>query len=231
MVSHYYCVIMAGGVGSRFWPLSRSAKPKQFIDALGIGKTFIQMTFERFARFIPAENFLVVTGEAYKDLVKEQLPMLADEQILTEPCRRNTAPCVAYASYRIAAQDPDAVMIVTPSDHYIHQETEFVEVMQKATVYAEQHPELVTVGIKPTYPATGYGYIQKAKSQKGRETGPEDGGIVLELGRICVELRYVCLVGAFHLHGFGAICPGYSPGLPHSPLRDKRGARQGQSDL
>ena len=163
MVSHYYCVIMAGGVGSRFWPLSRSAKPKQFIDALGIGKTFIQMTYERFARFIPSENFLVVTGETYKELVKEQLPMLADNQILTEPCRRNTAPCVAYASFRIAAQDPDAVMIVTPSDHYIHQETEFVEVMKKAVGYAEQHPELVTVGIKPTYPATGYGYIQKAK--------------------------------------------------------------------
>ncbi len=160
--SNYYCVIMAGGVGSRFWPLSRSAKPKQFIDALGIGKTFIQMTYERFARFIPAENFLVVTGEAYRDLVREQLSALSDEQILTEPCRRNTAPCVAYASFRIKAKNPDAIIIVSPSDHYIHQELEFVSVMQKAMVYAAQNSDMVTVGIKPTYPATGYGYIQKS---------------------------------------------------------------------
>lgn len=156
-----YCVIMAGGVGSRFWPLSRSAKPKQFIDALGIGKTFIQMTYERFARFIPNENFLVVTGEAYKTLVLEQLPMLKEEQILTEPCRRNTAPCIAYATYRIAKNDPDAVMIVTPSDHYIQHNDRFEEVMRHALEHANTHQDLVTVGIRPTYPATGYGYIQK----------------------------------------------------------------------
>ena len=156
-----YCVIMAGGIGSRFWPLSRSAKPKQFIDALGIGKTFIQMTYERFARFIPDENFLVVTGEAYKSLVLEQLPMLKEEQVLTEPCRRNTAPCIAYATFRIAKDDPEAVMIVTPSDHYIQQEDRFEEVMRHALAHARTHPDLVTVGIRPTYPATGYGYIQK----------------------------------------------------------------------
>lgn len=161
-----YCVIMAGGVGSRFWPLSRSAKPKQFIDALGIGKTFIQMTYERFARFIPDENFLVVTGEAYKTLVLEQLPMLKEEQVLTEPCRRNTAPCIAYATYRIAKNDPDAVMIVTPSDHYIQKEEYFEEVMRYALDHAGNHPDLVTVGIRPTYPATGYGYIQKGETKK-----------------------------------------------------------------
>lgn len=166
-MNRYYCVIMAGGVGSRFWPLSRSAKPKQFIDALGIGKTFIQMTYERFSRFIPTENFLVVTGDAYKTLVLQQLPMLKAEQILTEPCRRNTAPCIAYATYRIAQKDPDAVMIVTPSDHYIQMEDRFVEVMLNAIDYAGNHTDLVTVGIRPTYPATGYGYIQKTASVDG----------------------------------------------------------------
>ncbi len=166
MKNRGYCIIMAGGVGSRFWPLSRTAKPKQFIDALGIGKTFIQMTYERFARFIPTENFLVVTGEAYKSMVLEQLPMLREEQVLTEPCRRNTAPCISYATYRIAQKDPDAVIVVTPSDHYIQQEDRFEEVMQTALDYAGCHSDLVTVGIRPVYPATGYGYIQKQKTDE-----------------------------------------------------------------
>ena len=166
MCKNTHLIIMAGGIGSRFWPLSTPAYPKQFVDVLGMGKTFIQMTYERFARFIPNENFVVVTGEMYRSLVKAQLPMLADEQILTEPCRRNTAPCIAYAAYRIAARNPEAVMMVTPSDHYIRQETEFVKVMEKAVAYAEKRAELVTIGIKPTYPATGYGYIQKAAMEE-----------------------------------------------------------------
>ena len=157
---HLYCVIMAGGIGSRFWPLSRVEKPKQFVDALGIGKTFIQMTYERFARIIPEANFLVMTGEDYKALVLEQLPNLHPDQVLTAPCRRNTAPCLAYAMFKLKRRDPDAVAIVTPSDQYIGHETAFERIMRECLIYAGSHPCLLTVGISPTYPATGYGYIQ-----------------------------------------------------------------------
>lgn len=163
---HLYCVIMAGGIGSRFWPLSRVEKPKQFVDALGIGKTFIQMTYERFARFIPEANFLVMTGEDYKELVLEQLPNLRPDQVLTEPCRRNTAPCIAYAMFKLKQRDPNAVAIVTPSDQYIGNETAFERIMWECLIYAGSHSCLLTVGISPTYPATGYGYIQ---------TSPESG--------------------------------------------------------
>ena len=155
-----YCIIMAGGIGSRFWPLSRVEKPKQFVDALGIGKTFIQLTYERFARFIPKENFLVMTGENYKALVLEQLPMLTSDQVLTEPCRRNTAPCIAYAMFKLWQRDPKTVAVVTPSDQYIGNEAAFSRVMRESLDFAANHPALLTVGISPTYPATGYGYIQ-----------------------------------------------------------------------
>lgn len=158
--SNFYCVIMAGGIGSRFWPLSRVEKPKQFVDALGIGKTFIQLTYERFARFIPKENFLVMTGENYKALVLEQLPMLTSDQVLTEPCRRNTAPCIAYAMFKLWQRDPKAVAVVTPSDQYIGNELAFSRIMRESLDFAANHPALLTVGISPTYPATGYGYIQ-----------------------------------------------------------------------
>lgn len=151
---------MAGGIGSRFWPLSRVEKPKQFVDALGIGKTFIQLTYERFARFIPKENFLVMTGENYKALVLEQLPMLTPDQVLTEPCRRNTAPCIAYAMFKLRQRDPKAIAVVTPSDQYIGNEAAFSLVMRESLDFAADHPVLLTVGISPTYPATGYGYIQ-----------------------------------------------------------------------
>ena len=155
-----YCVIMAGGIGSRFWPLSREEKPKQFVDALGVGRTFIQLTYDRFASFIPEENFLVMTGEVYKDLVLEQLPELKPEQVLTEPCRRNTAPCIAYAMYKLHQMNPDALVIVTPSDHYIYNVSRFTEVMQEGLDFVASQPTLLTVGITPTYPAVGYGYIQ-----------------------------------------------------------------------
>lgn len=158
---------MAGGIGSRFWPLSRIEKPKQFVDALGIGKTFIQMTYERFARFIPKENFLVLTGESYKGLVLEQIPILKPEQVLTEPMRRNTAPCIAYATYKLYQQNPEATVVVTPSDHYIGDEDTFEKIIRQDIAYARQQDALVTVGITPSFPATGYGYIQvedKAKA-------------------------------------------------------------------
>lgn len=160
MKENYYCVIMAGGIGSRFWPLSRTEKPKQFIDVLGIGKTFIQMTYERFARFIPDERFLVMTGENYKELVLEQLPMLKPDQILTEPMRRNTVPCIAYATYKLNQYDPEATVIVTPSDHYVGDEVIFESVIKQGLNYAQQGDRLLTIGITPSFPAIGYGYIQ-----------------------------------------------------------------------
>ena len=151
---------MAGGVGSRFWPLSRNAKPKQFIDIMGVGRTFIQMTFDRFARFIPKENFIVVTGEYYKDIVLEQLPELTSQQVLLEPMRRNTAPCIAYATYKLKKINKDAVVVFTPADHLILNENRFEEVMLENLRYAEQHDAMVTTGITPTYPATGFGYVE-----------------------------------------------------------------------
>ena len=160
MNKNHYCVIMAGGIGSRFWPLSRTEKPKQFVDILGVGKTFIQMTFDRFASFIPKENFVVVTGEVYKDLVLEQLPQLTEQQVLLEPARRNTAPCLAYAAYKLKKQNPDAVMVVTPADHLILDTTTFADVMQQSLRHAERHNHLLTIGITPSFPSTGYGYIE-----------------------------------------------------------------------
>lgn len=160
MNKNHYCVIMAGGIGSRFWPLSRTERPKQFVDILGVGKTFIQMTFERFSSFIPTENFVVVTGEVYKDLVLEQLPELSEQQVLLEPARRNTAPCLAYAAYKLKKQNPDAVMVVTPADHLITDTITFADVMQQSLRHAEEHNHLLTIGITPSFPSTGYGYIE-----------------------------------------------------------------------
>lgn len=155
-----YCVIMAGGVGSRFWPLSRKEMPKQFLDILGTGKSFIRATFERFSPLIPTENFLVVTSERYKDLVLEHLPELNPEQILLEPLRRNTAPCIAYAANRIARENPRANMVVTPSDHLITGESEFHKIILEGLDFVNNNDKLLTIGIRPTRPETGYGYIQ-----------------------------------------------------------------------
>lgn len=167
MNRNHYCVIMAGGIGSRFWPLSREQKPKQFVDALGIGQTFIQMTYARFSSLVPKENFLVVTGSAYKELVLEQLPELNPAQILTEPCRRNTAPCIAYAMHKIRALNPHAMVVVTPSDQFIGNEESFVRVVAESLEFAKGNEVLMTVGIAPTYPATGYGYIQCEMNPEG----------------------------------------------------------------
>lgn len=157
---HTYCVIMAGGVGSRFWPMSRSAYPKQFLDFLGTGRTLLQQTYDRFLTICPAENILVVTNDRYADLVKEQLPDIKDAQVLTEPSRRNTAPCVAYASHVIAARDPEAFMIVAPSDHLVLKEEAFQRIVEIALHQAASSDCLVTLGIMPNRPDTGYGYIQ-----------------------------------------------------------------------
>lgn len=159
-----YCVIMAGGIGSRFWPLSKDNYPKQFIDILGTGKSFIQSTYERFHPLIPDGNFLVVTNAAYKALVLEQLPMLKPDQVLCEPARRNTAPCIAYACYRIQSQCEDANIVVTPADHLVTNETEFQRMIKLGFDFLTQHRQaLMTIGIKPSRPETGYGYIQVPK--------------------------------------------------------------------
>lgn len=160
MQQNHYCIIMAGGAGSRFWPLSRNERPKQFLDILGVGKTFIQQTYERMVKIVPKENILVVTGAIHKDLVKQQLPELADEQILLEPLRRNTAPCIAYATYKLLTKNPEATVVVAPADHLILNEPEFLKVVGDCLSFAEKNKGLVTIGIKPTRPETGYGYIQ-----------------------------------------------------------------------
>ena len=155
-----YVVIMAGGVGSRFWPYSRNSRPKQFIDVLGTGKSLLRMTYERFARMTSPDKILIVTNENYKQLVQDQLPELEEENILLEPYRRNTAPCIAYAAYKIREKDPNAVMVVTPADHAIFKEDQFIAVIESACDAASKDEKLITVGIKPNRPETGYGYIQ-----------------------------------------------------------------------
>ena len=137
MDKNKYCVIMAGGVGSRFWPVSRNSKPKQFLDILGVGSTFIQQTFNRFAKIVPVENIMVVTAENYYDLIKEQLPQMLDENILLEPHKRNTAPCIAYATYKLLKKNPDASVVVAPSDHLILDEQIFLSTIDNALDYAK----------------------------------------------------------------------------------------------
>ena len=160
MNKNLYVVLMAGGVGVRFWPYSRNSRPKQFLDVLGTGKTLIQATFERFLPICPAENIFVVTHEEHAAIAREQLPQLKPDQILTEPMRKNTAACIAYASYKIQQINRDAVVVVTPSDHLILKENQFLEVIKKAVDQARADEKLITLGIKPTRPETGYGYIQ-----------------------------------------------------------------------
>ena len=158
--SHTHLVIMAGGIGSRFWPMSTPECPKQFVDILGTGRTFIQMTFDRFKGLIPAENVWVVTSQAYSEKVMEQLPEVPKGNILLEPCRRNTAPCIAYASWRIKSIDPKATIVVSPSDHLILDVAEFQRVVRSSVDFASTSDAIITLGMKPTRAETGYGYIQ-----------------------------------------------------------------------
>lgn len=157
---HRYCVIMCGGIGSRFWPYSRADRPKQFIDFFGTGRSLLQMSYDRITSLVPKENIIIVTNGKYSPLVKEQLPELSDSQILCEPARRNTAPCIAWAACHIHAIDPEASIIVTPSDHVITRELQFVESIERGFRFVESNDALLTLGIKPTRPETGYGYIQ-----------------------------------------------------------------------
>ena len=163
MNNNYYAIIMAGGVGSRFWPVSTTEFPKQFHDMLGSGVTLIQKTFSRLSKLVPAENILVLTNEIYNDLVLTQLPLIKQDQVLLEPAMRNTAPCILYASLKIKKGNPNAVMVVAPSDHWIEDEVEFANNLKKCFDYCSNEDALLTLGIKPTFPNTGFGYIEYDK--------------------------------------------------------------------
>lgn len=163
MNKNHYCVIMAGGIGSRFWPLSKISKPKQFLDILGTGRTLLQDTFDRFSKIFLPENIIIVTNTIYRDFVFEQLPGLDASQVLLEPVRKNTAPCIAFANYRIKLKNPDAVIAASPADHLILKEDIFLAEITKALEVASSENWLLTLGIKPNRPETGYGYIQAEK--------------------------------------------------------------------
>lgn len=164
MNKNYYAILMAGGVGSRFWPVSTQKFPKQFHDMLGTGDTLLQKTFNRLANLIPEENIFILTNELYNDLVFEQLPQVTKRQVVLEPTMRNTAPCILYAALKIEKENPDALMIVAPSDHWIEDETAFSNNVQEAFNFCEKNDALVTLGIQPSFPNTGYGYIEFDKS-------------------------------------------------------------------
>lgn len=164
--NHNHLVIMAGGVGSRFWPMSTEDKPKQFIDVLGVGRSLMQLTYDRFKGVCPAENVWVVTNAAYVETVAEQLPEIPRGNILSEPCRRNTAPCIAYVSWRIKVQDPNANIVVTPSDHVVMNVPEFQRVITSSLNFASETDAIITLGMKPTRPETGYGYIEADLAQQ-----------------------------------------------------------------
>ena len=161
MKNNNFCVIMGGGVGSRFWPFSKEDKPKQFLDFFGTGRSLLQSTFDRFKKIIPIENIFVVTNDAYADMTLKQLPELAKNQILLEPLRRNTAPAIAFAVFHIQAINPDANIVVAPSDHLILKEDIFLSEIERGLEFVEKNPFLLTLGIKPSRPETGYGYIQE----------------------------------------------------------------------
>ncbi len=164
MNKNYYAIIMAGGVGSRFWPVSTTDFPKQFHDMLGTGQSLLQKTFSRLNKFVPSENILVLTNEKYNDLVLQQLPEINPNHVVLEPAMRNTAPCILYASLKIRKDNPDAVMIVAPSDHWIEDEASFAKNVQQAFAFCQENDALMTLGIQPTFPNTGFGYIEFDKS-------------------------------------------------------------------
>jgi len=171
MDKNYYCVIMAGGIGSRFWPLSKTERPKQFLDILGTGRTLLQQTFDRFNKIMPPDHVYVVSNLEYREIIEEQLPQIPEENILLEPLRRNTAPCIDYANFRIHQKDPDAMIVVAPSDHLIVKEEDFLRSVEQGLEFVAANDALLTLGIVPSRPETGYGYIQSIeKKVKGYES-------------------------------------------------------------
>ncbi|MBI5371059.1 MAG: mannose-1-phosphate guanylyltransferase [Sphingobacteriales bacterium] len=169
MNKHHYVAIMAGGIGSRFWPMSRTNYPKQFLDVLGTGKTLIQQTFERYTKLVPKENIYVVTADEYVSIVKKQLPDIPEANVLSEPSRKNTAPCIAYIAFKLIQKDPKALMIAAPADHLIIDTGEFLATAKRAFEFVDHINALVTIGIKPSYPNTGYGYIQHDTAEAAPE--------------------------------------------------------------
>lgn len=171
MDKNYYCVIMAGGIGRRFWPLSKTDRPKQFLDILGTGRTLLQQTYDRFHKIMPPDHIFIVSNLEYQEIIAEQLPDLAEENILLEPLRRNTAPCIDYANFRIQQKDPLARIVVAPSDHLIIKEEEFLRSVEQGLEFVASNNALLTLGIVPSRPETGYGYIQSKEEQvKGYES-------------------------------------------------------------
>lgn len=160
MNSHRYCVVMCGGVGSRFWPFSRNDRPKQFLDFFGTGRSLLQLTVDRIKPLVPSENIILVTNSAYAAIIREQLPEIKESNILLEPARRNTAPCICWAAHHIMAIDPEASIVTLPSDHLILKEDEFRSVLEEGLGFVEKNDALLTIGLRPTCPQTGYGYIQ-----------------------------------------------------------------------
>jgi len=228
-----YCVIMAGGIGSRFWPFSREHLPKQFLDFFGTGRTLLQMTFDRFRKIMPLSNIFVVTNERYAALVREQLPELDEAQILLEPARRNTAPCIAYATYHIKARNPKANMVVAPCDHLILREDAFLQDVQKSLAFVKEHKALVTLGIKPPrdglrlYPEQRHDERRVHQGQdfhRKAELRPRQG--LLRERRVLLELRYLHLERGHHPPGAGEIPAGHHRPLRHrpGPLQHRRGA-------
>ena len=172
-INNCYCVILAGGTGTRFWPMSKTSKPKQFLDVADTGKSFIRQTFERFAQVVPQDNILIVTAERYRDLVMEELPHIKKENLLLEPYTRNTAPSVAYATYTLLKRNPEAHVVVTPSDHFIKNEELFCETIRLAFDFVEKNDVLMTLGLLPTRPDSNYGYIQACGGQDAHKNdGP-----------------------------------------------------------
>ncbi len=210
-----YVVLMAGGVGVRFWPFSRNAKPKQYLDVLGLGRTLLQSTYDRFLPLCPKENIFIVTNEEHQAITAEQLPDLSSDHILTEPMRRNTAPCIAYACHKIALKNPNAIVVVSPADHIILNEADFQETVKKSVDHAKGQDKLITLGIKPTRPETGYGYIQylEGKSQlKKVKTFTEKPELALAK-KFLESGEFVWNAGIF-IWGVQAILKSFAKNLP-----------------
>src|SRR5574344_1362827 len=221
-----YCVIMGGGIGSRFWPFSRKTLPKQFLDFFGTGRSLLQQTFDRFNKIIPAENIFIVTNVLYADLVKQQLPQMDESRILLEPARRNTAPCILWASYHIKAIDPKANIVVAPSDHLILKEDEVTQAVQRGLEFVSEEDKLLTLGITPNRPETGYGYIQIAQQVgdnfykvKTFTEKPE-----LELAKVFVESGEFYWNSGLFLWNVKSILSAFETFLPEINARLERGA-------
>lgn len=220
MDNNIFCVIMAGGIGSRFWPYSRIGKPKQFLDILGTGKTLLQQTIHRYRNVCPIGNILIVSNEEYGPLILEQLPEIKASQVLLEPLRRNTAPCIAYANQRIAMINPDATIIVAPSDHLIRDEQEFNRIILNGIDFVKSNDVLLTLGIRPNRPETGYGYIQVnghedvdgSKSLRPVKTFTEKPN--LELARIFVESGDFFWNSGMFIWSLGSITRAFEKYLP-----------------